>query len=444
MADINELSSSGSVKIAGASTSGAETGFIGNTLDRLNVISTFDKNSITTDSTGVLRVNSTKQIFGYYFNQTLHPLSMRNKVENGATLTLDTAASSAVLTATPTSGSRAQFESKFVTRYTLGRSHFTTLSVTPGTGQVGYTKLWGYFSDTNGYFFKHVGGESEIRLGFRTNSTGVTGIDIPQSQWNLDKCDGTGKSGFNLNRAKSAVYIIEYTWHGNGVVRWGIQYNKDIIFVHEILADNTSDNTLTRNPSQPVKFECFRDGNGTPVTEEIFKIHALSANVIYSGPLEATYKFSTSRGVSPVTIQSNIYKPLISIRPSLLFNGRINRSLIAPTYVRFYAQASPLHIQIVENATLTGASWGSAAFASSVERDISATAFTGGNVIFEDYIGQDVAQEFDLARNSSPEIESFVLGLSVDGTVADSLTVVARSLTNNSDGYASIYWGEYQ
>lgn len=417
---------------------------IGNTQDRLNTIIKFDKNSTTTDSSGIARFTSIKQIFGYSFSQTLHPLSMRNKLDNGATVTLDTLTASAVLTATPTSGSRAQFESKFIVRYLPGRAHLVTVSATPGAGILGYGKRWGYYSDTNGYFFEQLDNEQFLRVALRSNAAGVTSFSLPQSFWNLDKLDGTGPSGVTLDITKSAVFIIEYTWHGNGTIRWGVQYNKDIIYVHELMADNQSTDVLTRNPSQPVKMEVFRTGLGSPAENAVLKIHALSANIFYIGVIEPTYSFSASRGISPVTVRNNAWLPIISIRASLLFNGRINRTIITPKSARFFSSSGPLHIQVVADANLVGASWAPVGNGSSAERDISATSYTGGVVVYEDYISSGTVDDYIFTRFNSPESENFVLGLSVDGNVADTLTIVARSLTNNSVSYASIYWGEFQ
>ena len=43
---------------------------------------------------------------------------------------------------------------------------------------------------------------------------------ISQSQWNLDKMDGTGPSGYNLDLSKMQMFFIDYAWYGAGTVRW--------------------------------------------------------------------------------------------------------------------------------------------------------------------------------------------------------------------------------
>ena len=46
---------------------------------------------------------------------------------------------------------------------------------------------------------------------------------VKQSDWNLDKCDGTGPSGYNLNLAKMQMFYIDYSWYGAGSIRYGFR-----------------------------------------------------------------------------------------------------------------------------------------------------------------------------------------------------------------------------
>ena len=61
----------------------------------------------------------------------------------------------------------------------------------------------------------------------RTYTSGIaTEKRIPQSQWNVDKCDGTGVSGFNIDFTKTQLSFIDFQWLGVGRVLCG--------FAHEI------------------------------------------------------------------------------------------------------------------------------------------------------------------------------------------------------------------
>jgi hypothetical protein len=41
---------------------------------------------------------------------------------------------------------------------------------------------------------------------------------VPQSKWNIDKMDGTGPTGYNLDIAKMQMTYIDYSWRSEGVV----------------------------------------------------------------------------------------------------------------------------------------------------------------------------------------------------------------------------------
>ena len=39
-------------------------------------------------------------------------------------------------------------------------------------------------------------------------------IIIPQYQWNIDRCDGTGKSGYEIEINRMQMIGFQYTWYG--------------------------------------------------------------------------------------------------------------------------------------------------------------------------------------------------------------------------------------
>ena len=79
---------------------------------------------------------------------------------------------------------------------------------------------------------------------------------IPQSSWNLDKCDGTGPSGFNLDLTKMQMFYIDYSWYGAGFVRWGFRaLNGDIIYCHKLPNNNTNTEAYMRSGNLPARYE---------------------------------------------------------------------------------------------------------------------------------------------------------------------------------------------
>lgn len=395
------------------------------------------------DNKNNLKVTQTLNLFGYHFSQSDHPLWSNKKTTGSATITLNTQRSALILATTTANGDSAAWETKQLIKYTVGKGHFITISATVGTGKSGLTKRWGYFSDTNGWFFSQENNVAYVVQ--RSNVSGsVVETKVAQSSWNIDKLDGNGPSGITWNFANGGVYVIEFTWHGNGLVRFGVQYNGKTYFVHSSMLDNAAPYVSIRNPIQPIKVEIVNT-TATASSSE-FNLHAVSANKYGLQDVEATAKFTASRTFNEKGIVDNAFRPLLAIRPKLTFNGRINRIIIRPTNMTVYSDSQPIYVRVVLNpTTITGASWASVVNNSAVEFDTAATAITGGTVIFEDY----VAASSSLLSGSTAAINNgglahYILTLNIDGTVADTLVIDVRSLGGGTNCTAAIRWEEFQ
>ena len=87
----------------------------------------------------------------------------------------------------------------------------------------------------------------------------ITLIDttkIPQSEWNLDTCDGTGYSGFKLDIHKIQMAYIDYSWYGAGKVRFGFKdQNGDVKYVHQFVHGNVKTEAYMRSGNMPARYE---------------------------------------------------------------------------------------------------------------------------------------------------------------------------------------------
>jgi hypothetical protein len=80
---------------------------------------------------------------------------------------------------------------------------------------------------------------------------------IPQSSWNIDKCDGTGPSGFNLDLTKMQMLYIDYSWYGAGAIRFGFKNQRgEIIYAHRIPNANLRTEAYMRSGNLPSRYEC--------------------------------------------------------------------------------------------------------------------------------------------------------------------------------------------
>ena len=79
---------------------------------------------------------------------------------------------------------------------------------------------------------------------------------IPQSEWNLDTCDGTGPSGYTLNIKFMQMCFIDYSWYGAGTIRWGFRTTDGALtYVHKLPMNNVNYAAYMRSGNLPGRFE---------------------------------------------------------------------------------------------------------------------------------------------------------------------------------------------
>jgi len=81
-------------------------------------------------------------------------------------------------------------------------------------------------------------------------------IKTPQSSFNIDKLDGTGPSGYNIDLSKMQMFYIDYSWYGAGFIRFGVRGpNGDVIYAHKIANNNVNNEAYMRSGNLPAHYE---------------------------------------------------------------------------------------------------------------------------------------------------------------------------------------------
>lgn len=77
-----------------------------------------------------------------------------------------------------------------------------------------------------------------------------------QSSWNIDKCDGTGASLFNLDLTKMQMFYADYSWYGAGAIRYGFKNNRgEVIYCHRMPNNNLNTEAFMRSGNLPSRYE---------------------------------------------------------------------------------------------------------------------------------------------------------------------------------------------
>ena len=95
-------------------------------------------------------------------------------------------------------------------------------------------------------------------------------LRIPQSQWNLDKLDGTGPSGMTIDLTKMQMFYMDYSWYGAGFIRWGMRGgNGDVVYCHKLINNNVNYEAYMRSGNLPARYESTSIPKVTTVTSSI-------------------------------------------------------------------------------------------------------------------------------------------------------------------------------
>ena len=91
-----------------------------------------------------------------------------------------------------------------------------------------------------------------------------------QSTWNIDKCDGTGASGYNLDLSKMQMFYADYTWYGAGAIRFGFKNARgEVIYCHRIVNNNLNTEAYMRSGNLPARYETNTIPPATILTETL-------------------------------------------------------------------------------------------------------------------------------------------------------------------------------
>ena len=110
----------------------------------------------------------------------------------------------------------------------------------------------GIISDTQMVIFPDYRGPSDINVPI----TKTVETEWDQVEWNLDRCDGSGKSGYTLDVTKMQMFYMDYSWYGAGFIRWGFRgEDGNVIYVHKIPNNNFNTEAYMRSGNLPSRYE---------------------------------------------------------------------------------------------------------------------------------------------------------------------------------------------
>ena len=199
----------------------------------------------------------------------------------------------------------------------------------------------------------------------------IVDFKVPQSQWNIDKMDGTGPSGVNLNLSRMQMFYVDYSWYGAGAIRFGFKdQNGEVIYCHRMTHANVKTEAYMRSGNMPARYESASDAPKTLLA-------ATLSNSATTITVESTAAFPSS-GILVLTAPGNTSQPIEYVsytgKTSTTFTGvtRAKTDVVvnpvtggagggAATGQTFtYSATAPIPVTLYTRQVATGTShWGS-------------------------------------------------------------------------------------
>lgn len=433
MPNVNANITGGNVTVSQGTSPWVVSGNVNATLPSNSnvVISAFS--GATADAFGRLRVSEPFTLFDTQSRYYDHG-QFSSATSGTASVTYVSAQSSFQLNVGAVSGDSVIRETKRVFPYQPGKSQLTLSTFCMNTPKTNLRQRVGMFGANDGVFFENDGTYNYMVI--RSGSTGVE-ERIRQDAWNGDRLTGVGgannPSGITLYPDRTQIFYADVEWLGVGSVRVGFVINGAYILCHTFNHANQVGNTKVymTTATLPVRYEITNTGS----TSGASMMTQICSTVISEGGYNS---FGTTQTAGTGTTQkrlttANTYYPVVSIR---LNSSRLD-SIVLPRQIDVLSPTVNYYRWVLlQNATLTGATWATTSPTGTVDIDLAATAISGGTEIQSGY-----ASSRELTQLSSVDYFQYQLGRTLAG-VSDVVTLALAATANNADVLAELGWQE--
>jgi hypothetical protein len=337
---------------------------------------------VDNDAFGRIRVSDNFTLGDYKHLYGIDP-NFIEKTTNGATITYQHDKCCARLTTSNTASSSAIHQTKFYHHYMPGKSQLIYSSFNFYSAVPNVTKRTGYFDDKNGIFFEQTG-DSTLNIVLRTFVNGIVEeTRVPQSQWNNDKCDGTGASDYVLDISKTQLCWIDFQWLGVGRARVGFAHNGVNICAHTFNGSNQLTTVYMSNPNLPIICELTNTG---PTTGAFFD-QICSTVMSEGGYVEAGQDWAISTPFQKtIPANSSVSVPIMAIKLKNKFQTYDNRMIARMGNLNVFSSGENIKYSLIKlpdiSQLLYGTNnWISVNDASGVEYMTNCYSYTDGSVI---------------------------------------------------------------
>lgn len=294
----------------------------------------------------------------------------------------------------------------------------------------------GYYGASNGMYLEQT--NSTISFVERSSVTGsLVETRVGQSDWNVDKMDGSGPSGKTLDLTKAQILWMDIEWLGLGSVRMGFVIDGEFVLCHTFHHANMVTTTYITTASLPLRMEIKNTG----VTSSSSTAKQICSSVISEGGYELNglqQAIGNTIGSPTDLTNAGTYYNLISLRLKSTHLDAIvimsALSLLAVTNNANY------NWQVRATTTTTGGTWTSNGVDSATEYKIGGTV-SGGRVLASGFTTSSTQSSLpvDILKEALFKFQLERNGLT--GAPYE-LSLCCSTDTAGADVYASMDWEE--
>jgi hypothetical protein len=394
--------------------------------------------SVNSDAFGRTRVSNPLTLFDSSHRYRDNNLWESLIVGTGSTVGFATTQGLVNIGIGTTSGASVIRETTKVFSYQPGKSLLVLNTFVPATPKTNLRQRVGYFGADNGMYFE-INGTTPYFVE-RSLSTG-TSTSVSQSDWNIDKLDGTGVSGITLDITKAQILWMDIEWLGLGTVRMGFVIDGQFIHAHSFHHANLIQSTYITTASLPLRYELANTG----ITTGSSTMKQVCSSVISEGgyELRGLQQAIQTPITAPVDLPTpaGTYYPVLSIRLKSSPNRLDAIVILTALSLMGTGNGPQYNWQVRASATTTGGTWVDAGTDSAVEYKIDGGTVSGGRILASGF--------FSSANQSSGSIDIlkealFKFQLERNGLtgIPYELTLVCASDTAGADVFASLDWEE--
>jgi hypothetical protein len=335
-------------------------------------------NGATVDAFNRLRVSNPATLFD---SQQIHVESheFTTVLTGGATKVYNPNESAVLLTTGTAVGDQAVRQTDRVMPYQPGKSLLVFNTFVFNTPKSGLRQRAGYFDEDNGIYLESDGTTIYIVLRSKTSGT-VVERRVEQSDWNVDKFDGTGLSANATDRgkdiptldiSKTNIMWMDIEWLGVGDVRVGFVVDGAPMVAHIFHNDNRNTAVYMQTACLPLRFEITNvTAQSTSSTMKQICASVMSEGGFnLQGPIAGCGRGFTIATAYNLSAAGTEY-PVIAFR---LREDRKYSVVIPKSFTIFAPGNKSVSYRVWIGATVTGGTWESRPSDSAVEFNIGVT-----------------------------------------------------------------------